>query len=126
MAPEEAESCGDMTGIKRRDVGPDKHHQTWGARFERPAHADPEIAHALPDRFDPAAPMTRATADLVGRHRNPQAPAPVLGQTTQQQRDHRPLEAKRCDIADIAREPPLTGPELWRPDEQNEGAVRHP
>jgi hypothetical protein len=70
--------------------------------------------------------MTGATAGLVGRHRNSQTPASVLRETAQEQRDHRPLEAKRCDIADIAGEPPLTGPELWRPDEQNEGAVRHP
>jgi hypothetical protein len=115
-----------MTGIKRRDVGPDKHRWTRGAGFERPAHADPEIARALPDRLYPAAPMTGAKAGIVGCHREPQTPAPVLGETAQEQRDHRPLEAKRCDIADIAREPPLTGPELWRPNEQNEGAVRHP
>jgi hypothetical protein len=126
MAPEEAESCGGMAGIERRDVGPDKHHQTWGAGFKRPAHADPEIARALPDRLYPAAPTTGARAGFVGCHREPQTPAPVLCETAQEQRDHRSLEAKRCDIADIARQPPLAGPELRCPHEQDESVPHQP
>jgi hypothetical protein len=126
MAPEEAESCGGMTGIERRDVGPDKHHQTWGAGFKRPAHADPEIARALPDRFYPAAPMTGASAGLVGRYRDPQAPAPVLRKTAQQQGDHRPLEAKRRNIADVAREPPFASSEQRHPHEQDQRASHQP
>jgi hypothetical protein len=70
--------------------------------------------------------MTGATMGLVWCHHDPQTPAPVLGQTAQQQRDHRPLEAKRCDIADIPREPPLASPEHWRSDEQNESAPHQP
>jgi hypothetical protein len=126
MTPEKAESRGDLTGIERRDVGPDEHHWTGPAGFERPAHADPEIAFALSDSLYPAAPTTGATAGLVGCHRDPQTPAPVFTKAAQQQPNHRPLEAQRCDIADIAREPPLAGSELGGPEEQNEGAVRHP
>jgi hypothetical protein len=110
-APEEVESRGGMPGIERRDVGADEDHRTGLAGLERPAHADTEITRALPDRLYPAAPMTGATVGLVWCHHDPQTPAPVLGQTAQQQRDHRPLEAKRCDIADIPREPPLASPE---------------
>jgi hypothetical protein len=126
MAPEEAESCGDMTGIERRDVGPDEHCRTAGAGFERPAHAGPEIAFALPDRLCSAAPMTGATAVLVWRYRDPQTPAPVLPETAQQQRDHRPLEAKRFYIADIAREAAFAAAEQRRADEQNESTPHHP
>ena len=43
MAPKEPECCGDMTGVERRDVGPDEHHRTRRAGFERAVHADPEI-----------------------------------------------------------------------------------
>ena len=96
------------------------------AGFERPAHADPEIARALPDRLDPAAPMTGATAGLAGRHRDPQTPAPVLCETAQQQRDHRPLKLHRRDIADIVREPALAAAEQRRPDEQNQSAPHQP
>jgi hypothetical protein len=110
-APEEVESRGGMPGIERRDVGPDEDHRTGPAGLERTAHSDPEIARALPDRLYPAVPTTGATVGLVWCHHDPQTPAPVLGQTAQQQRDHRPLEAKRCDIADIPREPPLASPE---------------
>jgi hypothetical protein len=126
VAPEEVEGYGDMAGIERRDVGPDKHHRTRRAGFERPAHADPQIARALPDRLGPAAPMTGATAVLVGRHRDPQTPAPVLRETAQQERDHRPLEAKRRDITDIAREAAFAAAEQRRPDEQNESAPHQP
>jgi hypothetical protein len=70
--------------------------------------------------------MTGAAAGLVWRHRDPQTPTPIVGQTAQQQRDHHPLETKRCDVADIARDPPLAGPEPWGPEEQNEGAVHQP
>src|SRR5271156_6594580 len=115
-----------MTGIERRDVGPDEHYGTRRAGFERPAHADPEIPFSLPDRLCPAAPMTGATAVLVGRHRDPQTPAPVLPETAQQQSDHRPLETHRCDIADLAREPPLAAAEQRRPDEQNESTPHQP
>ena len=113
-------------GVERRDVAPDEHHRCRGAVGKHATHADAEIARALPDRLYPAAPMTGAAAGLVGRHRDPQPPAPVLRETAQQQRDHRPLEAKRCDIADIARQPPLAGPELWRPHEQDESAPHQP
>ena len=122
MAPEEAESCGGMTGIERRDVGPDEHHWTGPAGFERPAHADPEIALPLPHSLDPGAPSMGASAGLVGRYRDPQAPAPVLRKTAQQQGDHRPLEAKRRNIADIAREPPFASSEQRHPHEQDQRA----
>jgi hypothetical protein len=36
------------------------------------------------------------------------------------------LEAKRGDLADLARQPPLAGSEPWGSDEQNEGAVHQP
>ena len=86
----------------------------------------PRSPCALPDRLYPAAPMTGATAVLVGRHRDPQTPAPVLRETAQQQRDHRPLEMHRRDIADLAREPALAAAEQRRPDEQNESAPHQP
>src|ERR1700720_125927 len=66
MAPEEAESCGGMTGNERRDVGPDEHHLSGPAGFERPAHSDPVIALPLPDSLDPGAPSMGAAAGLVG------------------------------------------------------------
>jgi hypothetical protein len=116
-APEEVESRGGMPCVERRDVGPDEDHRTGPAGLERTAHSDPEIALPLRDSFDPAATMTGPMACLVGRHRDPQAPAPILCETAQQQRDHRPFETKRCNIADIARKPPLARPELWRPHE---------
>src|SRR5947209_778959 len=115
-----------MTGSERRNVGTDEHYGTWGAGFERPAHADPEIAFALPDRLCPAAPMTGATAVLVWRHRDPQTPAPVIPETAQQQSDHRPLEMHRRDIADLAREAAFAAAEQRRPDEQNESAPHQP
>jgi hypothetical protein len=126
MASEEAESCGDMAGIERRDVGPDEHNRTRGAGFERAAHAHSEVARALSDNLYPVTPMPGAAAGVVGSHRYPQTPAPILRETAQQQRDHRPLEAKRCDIADIAREPPLACPELWRPYKQDKSAPHQP
>jgi hypothetical protein len=126
MAPEEVESYGDMTDIERRDVGPDEHCRTAGAGFECPAHADPEIAFALPDRLCPAAPMTGATAVLVWRYRDPQTPAPVLPETAQQQSDHRPLEMHRRGIADLAREAAFAAAEQRCPDEQNESAPHQP
>jgi hypothetical protein len=98
------EGCGDVTGIKRRNIGSDEQHWTRGAGFERAAHSDPEIARALSDRLYHPAPMTGAAAGLVRRHRDPQAPAPIRCETAQQQRDHCPLETKRRDIADLARE----------------------
>ena len=126
MAAKEVESRGNVRCSERRDVGPDEHHRTRGAGFERPAHADPEIAFALADGFYPAAPMTSAMAVLVGRQGDPQTPAPVLYETAQQQRDHCSLELHRRDIADIVREPALAAAEQRRPDEQNEGAPHQP
>jgi hypothetical protein len=70
--------------------------------------------------------MIGAPAAFVRRHCDAQTPAPVLRETAQQQRDHCPLETKRCDIADIVREPPLAGPEQWHADEQYESTPRHP
>ncbi len=126
VTPEKAESRGDMTGMERRDVGPDEHHRTDPAGFERAPHPKPEIACALPGGLYPAAPTTGAAAGLVGCHCDPQTPTPVFSETAQQQRDHRPLEAKRCRIAYIARQTSLAGPEQRRPHEQNESAPHQP
>jgi hypothetical protein len=126
MAPEEAESRGGMPGTERRDVGPDEHHLSGPAGFERTAHSDPKIALPLPHSLDPGAPNMGASAGLIWCHCDPQPPAPVLREPAEQQGDHRPLEAKRCDIADLVREPTLAASELWGAEEQNEGAVRHP
>jgi hypothetical protein len=126
MAPKEAESRGDMTGIERRDIGPDEHHRTGRAGSECAAHADPEIARALPNRLYPAAPITGTAAGPVGRHRDPQPPTPVPAQTAQQQRDHRPLEAERRDITYFAREATFPAAEQRRADKQNESAPHQP
>jgi hypothetical protein len=115
-----------MTGVERRDIAPDENSRCRGAVGNRATHPDPEIACALSDRLYSAAPMTGAAAGPVGRHRDPQTPTPALRETAEQQRDHRPLEAKRCDIADIAREPPLAAAEQRRADEQNESAPHQP
>jgi hypothetical protein len=126
MAPEEAEGCGDLAGIERRDVGPDEHHRTGGAGSERPAHSDPEIARALSDGLCPAPPITSAATGLVGRHDDPQTPASVIRETAQQQRYHRSLELHRRDIADIACEATFAAAEPRCPDKQNEGAPHQP
>jgi hypothetical protein len=70
--------------------------------------------------------MTGATVGLVWCHHDPQTPAPVLGQTAQQQRDHQSLELHRRDIADIVRETAFASAEQRRPDEQNDGAPHQP
>src|SRR5437660_10045366 len=51
MGPEEAESFCDMTGVERRDVGPDEHHRSPRSGSERPADAHPEFARACPVRL---------------------------------------------------------------------------
>jgi hypothetical protein len=115
-----------MTGTERRDVGPDEHHRTGGAGFERPVHADPEIARALSDGLYPTAPITGATTGLIGRHDDPQTPASVFRETAQQQRYHRSLELHRRDIADIAREAAFAAAEQRCPDKQNKSAPHQP
>jgi hypothetical protein len=126
MASKEVEGRGNLRCSERRDVGPDEHHRTGPAGFERAAHSDPKIPLPLPHSLDPAAPKTGAAAGLVWCHCDPQPPAPVFREPAEQQGDHRPLKAKSCDIADLLREPTLAASELWGADEQNEGAVRHP
>jgi hypothetical protein len=115
-----------MAGVERWDVGPDEHHRPERAGFERAAHSDPEITPPLPDSLDPAAPNVGGAVGAVRRHRDPQAPAPVLRETAQQQGDHGPLEAKRCNVADIAGQPPLASPEEWRPNKQDKRAPHQP
>jgi hypothetical protein len=122
----EAEGLGDVMKVERRDIAPDENSRRRGAVGDRATHPDREIACALSDRLYSATPMTGAAARLVGRHRDPQSPAPVLRETAEQQRDHRPLEAKRCDIADIARETPLAAAEQRRADEQDKSAPHQP
>jgi hypothetical protein len=55
-----------------------------------------------------------------------QPPPAVAAETAQQPRQHQPLEAERRDRADIARQPPLAGPEPRRPDEQHQMPPDHP
>ncbi len=70
--------------------------------------------------------MPGATTSLIGRHRDPQTPASVRGEATQQQRDHVALEAHRGDIADLARQTALALPQLRRAHKQHEVAPHQP
>jgi hypothetical protein len=126
MAPEEVEGRGNLRCSERRYVGPDEHHRTGPAGFERATHSDPEIPPPLPHSLDPAAPKTGAAAGLAWCHCDPQPPAPVRREPAEQQRDHRPLEAKRFYIADIAREAAFAAAEQRCADEQNESTPHHP
>src|ERR1700686_567527 len=92
----EAKSLGDVMGVERRDVAPDENSRCRGAVGKRATHPDTEIARPLSGGFDPLAPEASPTARTIGRHRDPQTPAPVLRETAQEQRDHGPLETKSC------------------------------
>src|SRR5205814_1243801 len=117
VSAKEAESLSDVMGVERRDVAPDENSRRRGAVGERAAHPDTEIAPPLSGGFDPLAPEPGPTACIVGCHRDPQTPAPVLRETALQQQDHRPLEAKRCNVADLAREAAFAAAEQRCPHE---------
>jgi hypothetical protein len=123
---EQAESRGDMAGAKHRDVAADQHCRSRRARPECALHSGSEIAAALPDRFDPSAPMSSTVTSSIRRHRDPQAPTPVRRQAAKHQRDHRSFEMHRRNIADLTREPSLADPKAWCPHEQNDMAPHQP
>ena len=112
--------------VLEADPAAHQHRGTRRARSQGAAHSDAEIAPTLANGFNAAAPMSRPTACLVGRHGDKQAPAPVGGEPTQQQRQHQPLELHRRDVADCAREPALAGAELRRTHKQHQMAPHQP
>jgi hypothetical protein len=126
MTAEEPESLGDVGSSERRDVAPDENRRARGAGGECATHPVAEIPPTLADNLHPGPPMTGAATGAIRGHRNSQAPAAVPAETAQEPRDHKPLEAHRRDIADLAGEPSLAAPERWCPHEQNEGAAHQP
>ena len=71
------------------------------------AHPNAEIAAALANGLDSAVPMPGAMASIVRRDGDAQMPPLIWGETAQQERDHRPLETQRRDVADVSREAAL-------------------
>ena len=107
VSPEQAKGGGDVMPADCRDVAADEQHRTARLAGDGVAHAPAEVATTLSKHLYPPAPMPGMEAGSVGRHRDTQIPAPVVDETTQQPRDHQPLEAYRREVADFVCQPAL-------------------
>jgi len=114
-----------MTGGERWDIATDQHYGALRACGERAAHPNTQIALTLSGHVDAAAPVSGMPARLVRGHRDVQPPAPVAGQSAQQEGEHEALEAKRCEIADVLRQTAFAAPQVGCSDKQNQVAAHH-
>src|SRR6266478_49826 len=80
MGAEQAKGSVDLARTESRDIGPDEHHRAGRIGSKGSVHPQAEIAAALADNLDPAAPRPRAMARLVRGYGDPQTPAPVSGE----------------------------------------------
>ncbi len=85
----------------------------------------PRSPCALRGDRNAARPEAGAAAGLVRRHREAQPPAPVTAEAAQQQSQHRPLEAQRRGVADVARQAALADAPSRRAHEQHEMPPDH-
>jgi hypothetical protein len=125
VTTEEAECIGDMAGDQGRDVAADQHRRAGRAKGEGAAHAPAEIPLALRGDRDTLRPEPGAAAGAVRRHREAKLPALVTAEPAHQQPQHRPLEAQRRGVADVARQAPLANAPRGSPHEQHEMAPNH-
>ena len=126
VVTEQPECYPDVTGGEGGDIGADQYRRARRAGAQRSPHTHPEIAFALAESLDPDIPELCTMPGMVRRDRDPHSPAPIQHETTQQPRNHQPLETQRRDRADLARKAAFAGAETWRANEQDKGVPHQP